>query len=338
MMDSNLVARYLAGECSTAEAEAVCRWAATDPASGAELDLLRRAWTRAGELPAPPRIEAMWERVSADVVRSRHPVLSLVSARPAKSRAGRRALLAAAAVVALAGALFTGHRFAPGGASQSLRGPVAAREYRTARGQRATVVLLDGTQVSLGVDSRLRVPDPRSERREVYLDGEAMFDVAHDARRPFIVHAGPTIARDIGTVFGVRAYDGEPVRVVVASGSVAVRDTTRMRDAEAVLTERQLARVHDGVVDVETNVDPRRFLAWTHGELVFHHEPLASVAEQLDRWYDIDMDIPSPALRDARVTLSFDDDSLDSVLQLLAASLDARVERNGRRVVLEARQ
>ncbi len=104
-----------------------------------------------------------------------------------------------------------------------------AREVVTARGQRATVELRDGSQVTLGADSRLTIPaDFGGTTRTVTLDGEAYFVVTPDARRPFDVRSGFAVTRVLGTRFGVLGRsDRDAVEVIVASGKVALR---RMAD------------------------------------------------------------------------------------------------------------
>src|SRR5213080_3916464 len=83
----------------------------------------------------------------------------------------------------------------------------AMREYATPRGRRAVLRLLDGTEITLNADSKLRAPVTFAARqRDVYLEGEAYFSVVHNAARPFVVHTGSGAIRDIGTRFGVHAY------------------------------------------------------------------------------------------------------------------------------------
>lgn len=367
MTDWNLLAKYLDEQCSPAEIDAVHRWSTADPAHAAELALLRRAWRRAGELPPAPRIEALWERIAqsagiapaAEVVATGE-VTPTVPRAPHAPRiaAGRRssafggtrsrwlsgwttALLATAAAVTvmITGQQIVWHRAA---ARTVAAADTTMREYRTARGQRATIVLLDGTRVVLGVDSRLRVSLPASGERGqriAQLDGEALFEVAHDAASPFVVHAGGAIARDIGTTFGVRAYQGEPVRVVVVDGSVSVGDSTPGAPRETVLGAHDLARIAPGNLEIERGIDPRPYVAWSEGRLVFRQAPLLDVVAQLDRAYDVHIALGDSALRDARVSATFDDrDGVDVVLRALAATLDATVQRRGQDVTIRARR
>ncbi len=101
---------------------------------------------------------------------------------------------------------------------------MAMHEYATGAGQRETVMLPDGTEFTLALASRLRVAaDYADGDRQVVLDGEAFFNVAHDDAHPFSVRAQSAVALDIGTRFNVRAYNGDrAVRVIVSQGTVGV--------------------------------------------------------------------------------------------------------------------
>src|SRR5207245_7963028 len=153
--------------------------------------------------------------------------------------------------------------------------PVAMREFTTARGQRAEMRLTDGTRILLSVDSKLRVPgDYGAAARDVYVDGEAYFEVTHDATKPFAVHAANALVRDLGTRFGVRAYAGEQrVRVVVAEGKVALRSVAAADTSNPApeLSTGELGRLDaSGVLTLAQGVNVQRYLAWTEGRLAFH--------------------------------------------------------------------
>jgi transmembrane sensor len=202
--------------------------------------------------------------------------------------------------------------------------------YVTVPGQRESVTLSDGTQLSLAPASRLTVSaDYGVSRRDVALEGEAYFVVAHDGRRPFAVHVRNAIAQDIGTRFSVRSYPETPtVRVVVADGAVALDGKTLTRD---MLGEVDAG----GRTTVTTGIDTAAYLAWTRGELVFRRATLRDVAPDLSRWYGVDIRLADPSLDSLMVTTSFKDESLDEALTSLAASLRVSVARHGSVVVFD---
>jgi transmembrane sensor len=201
--------------------------------------------------------------------------------------------------------------------------------YVTAPGQRAEVLLRDGTQVRLAPASRLRVAtDYGTGRRDVYLDGEAYFDVTHDEHRPFTVFTANASAQDLGTQFSVRSYPGEgAVEVVVREGAVALSGVGPL---EAGDVGRLTAK---GRTDVRRGVDADSALGWLDGRLDFHDAPLAHVLRDVGRWYDVDVSA-EPALAALPFTGTLAGGSADAAVELVAATLGLLVHHDGPRHVL----
>ena len=364
--DWPLLARWLAGECGAAERAAVERWAAT-PSRRAELAALRAWWEQSAALPSAAATDAMWLRLSSRMheaddahsaggraapqpapppgvrdargrrPRSRPRVLALVPGRSARSPWRRRATLAAVlSVAATAAGLAYAAQRRPAGADPVAPPPM--REYVTKPGQRATIDLVDGSRVTLGVASTLRVRPYGASApgaRELFLEGEAVFDVAHNERRPFLVHAGGAVTEDLGTRFGVRAYAGDGVvRVVVAEGQVALRAAAAPPGSGALLAAGDVGRIDSaGRALVEQGADTTAHLGWTGGRLVFRDATVAEVAAQLGRWYDVRVEV-APAVAGRRVTVNMPAGSLTAVLRAVTVPLDTRFayDREGRTV------
>jgi transmembrane sensor len=238
-----------------------------------------------------------------------------------------RLTVAAVALVAAGGLALLGSRVNRGG------DPVA-REYAAARGRRATIRLADGTSAVLAPGSTLRtLAGFGGQSRDVALDGEAYFVVVHDRRRPFAVHAGYAVARDLGTHFDVRAFAGDTaVQVAVTEGRVAFGDTVRSPVELRAGDVSQLTGAGNAVVLRHAAVG--RYVAWTQGVLAFDNTPLREVAPALSRWYDLQVDIADTSIAGRRLTASFTQTPpLAVVLEAIARSLDVRVDRDGRVVV-----
>ena len=337
-IDWDALGRYFAGESAPEERAQLEAWFAADPVRQRLLGELRTLWTSAGapsDRPAvPPDVDAAWQRLQ----RARHrtgrptPAGRLAAARQPARRLQRRGGLflfaRVAAAVVLAGVLTMVAMRTSGGGDAPAEEAAAERVYVTERGQRATIQLGDGTRVRLNVDSRLAVPALFAvDRREVRLQGEAFFEVASDAARPFLVQAGPAVTRVLGTAFNVNAA-GEAVEVVVAEGRVALR--AEATSEEAVLAARDLGRLEaDGSVAVRRGVDPDRFLAWLNGRLVFEEAPFAEVARELERGYNLDVRLGDPGMDVEHLNARFDDESLGTILETIALSLGLRYEREG---------
>jgi ferric-dicitrate binding protein FerR (iron transport regulator) len=312
-----LLERFIAGDCTEDEAEIVEQWMAEDASHRSHVHQVARAWRHAG---APP--EGLDQ--AAALRRFRTAIDRQAPARRIKRRAeaGIRARyigIAATAAFAI-GILATWHHVA----GNLL--PSSMNERVTRNGETARIVLGDGTTVLLGVASRLQYPAKATTSREVTLDGQAYFSIAPSRNAPFIVHAGGTTVRVLGTRFGIRAYPADrKVEVAVADGRIALSDHVILSAGDvATQTDKGLHVNHDGDVDAR--------LAWTTGRLVFDAVPFSDAAAQLSRWYDLDISIPDSALGARLLTTTMQDEPASDALQFIALALNANYERDGRRV------
>ena len=327
----DLLARYLGGDVAATERLQVEAWLAADPTRATELEDLRQILAAADGPQRKWDLDRVWSgiesrlgRPAAPVERPRAPSFAIAP----RSRPWWGAMRAAAAVLAVAsgGALWL---LRPAGEPAA---PSAPTVVATARAQRLSMRLPDSTLVILAPESRLEIAAAygRAERR-VRLEGEAAFEVRHDARRPFAVETDRGVARDLGTRFLIRSYAADSAtEVVVVEGLVAVGRTS---DADSlVVSPGELARIGaDGQLDVTRGVAVDDYLGWTEGRLVFEDTPLREVIARLTRWYDIDVRLADPALGSRRVTASFRAESPDDVLRLISAltGLEIQHSRDG---------
>ena len=339
----NKLARFVAGESSSAEQAEVRAWADEDATHVELLESSKETWAACGDARDRWDTAAAWQAVRERMEASagapapaKRPMLRGLygsTRRPAtdspRNLAPRQwAIAATLAAVTVGGSLGLG--FWAGG--RSARPRVAVEELITKKGERVEIRLSDGTRVTLAPESRLRVaPQAGQPTREVDLVGEAYFDVAADAEHPFVIVAGSTVTRVLGTEFGVRAYPSDStVQVAVADGRVAFRASgTREADA-VVLRPGELGRLEvgsDQITRQAVNLDA--YLGWQQGRLAFDDTPLSQVAAQLERWYGIPVRIGDASLRSRRVTASFRDQPVDEVIAVVAATLGLEYVRVG---------
>lgn len=344
---SATLARYFDDTATPEERALVEAWIGDDPARRAAIDQWRAAWQADIEqLGAAYDAETAWARLSERVglltlvrgergERPAREVRLTPFARPRSRRATAVRWAAAAAVVLAAGVGAWRARSHWGlGAAPT---QVAMREYRTSRGQRSILRLPDGSEVMLNVASRLRVPatfGAAGQPRALELDGQAYFTVTHDATRPFTVRTARGITRDVGTRFDVRAYADEAAeRVAVAEGEVAVRGDSA--GVEVPLRKGQVAMITaSGYATLAQGADADldQALAWTGGWLQLDDVTLAEAARLLGRWYDLDVYVQGDELARRRVVGSYRDESVTQVLDIIAAAVGARYERQGQTV------
>jgi transmembrane sensor len=347
-MDWNVLDRYFSGEASPDEAASVAHWSTS--ADGAELlRSAREIWDAAGVTPVAStpdiqsRWESLWEQALLDDAQpSPAPVIHPVSrssgmaslSRPATRGSRKWPALIAACMLGAIGLFGLNKIFdwrSAGGQSSVVA--ATGREFTTRRAQRADLYLSDGTHVVLNVDSRLHVSPNYGERsRDVTLEGEAFFEVVHDVTRPFRVRTASGVAEDMGTAFVVTQYpEAKAMQVGVVSGSVDIRQDSTAT-AKARLMPGDLARVGSAGIDVRHGVNVEDATAWTTGKLLFDRVPLKEALARLSRWFDSDIRLGDDGLNDLHYTAAFSNEPLPQVLELLTASLDARVERNAQGV------
>ncbi|TCP29864.1 FecR family protein [Sphingomonas sp. BK235] len=153
--------------------------------------------------------------------------------------------------------------------------------YETQRGERATASLSDGTVVSLNSDTALEVTFDQAGRHVQLCRGQALFEVAKDKHRPFVVRAGNSAVTALGTVFDVKMAK-EAFRVVLVEGRVAVNAEADPRSAAVILTQGQeLLKNRVGDIRVQTT-DAEAALLWRKGLVEFNDVTLANAVEQIN--------------------------------------------------------
>jgi len=338
-----LLARFLRDDCTSEESRSVQGWLAQSPENARRLEGVRRffAPTTDGEW----NVDRLWTDVRAKTIDANRP--SLVPSTP-HHRTPRemfdwhpwRTRIAASLLFALIGTA-AWLEWRPRAPEPTRAVPDVV--YQTRRGQTAMVQLSDGSTVRLAPESRLVVAAGFGDgTRELTLEGEAEFDVQHDATRPFRVRTATTVTEDIGTRFGLRAYRSEAkVTVAVADGAVALGRRTPASSGrpEGVLLHAGELGVLEptGAVSTARGAAVTRALAWTRNELVFDKQPMSDVLATISRWYDLEVQVADARVAATPVTAEFSTQSADEMLQALAMAVGAVVERNGRRVTLRSR-
>ncbi len=199
----------------------------------------------------------------------------------------------------------------------------------TAAGETRRVPLSDGSSVTLAGLSRVEL-DRAEPRRAVLARGEALFQVRHDARHPFVVQAGRLELIDLGTVFDVRM--GGQTRVAVAEGAVMVDP-----EGAALRLDAGQAVAVDGDRLVRSTVQPEEVGGWREGRLAFDGAPLSLVAEDVSRFLARPVTVaPAIAMRPFRGTIDLDAVRRDPAV--LGPLMDVNVRRAATGWMLEPRE
>lgn len=218
----------------------------------------------------------------------------------------------------------------------------AWRERITLRGSKASFILPDGSRISLNSDSKIRFPEFfTGHTREVYLSGEAFFDVKKDPAHPFIIHTGKMNVKVLGTAFNIKAYPNEPSsETTLIRGSVEVTLKDRPEDKVILKPTEKLivnysspAGTLKGAGEPKSNISSNALTqitymqkqdsvivetSWVQNKLIFQDESLDEVCRSLERWYNINIHINNEELKSRRITVPFKDETINEALKALS--------------------
>jgi transmembrane sensor len=274
-------------------------WLNQHPQHRDEFQLLQGLWSAADLLPAP-RLKALVE--TPPTRRERRPML-------------RYAVAASVLAVALGLGLFSGLNH-PGG---------YRAEFATALGERKHVALPDGSVIDLNSRSRLQVRFEQDRRVIELSEGEAMFSVAHDTSRPFVVETGNGKVTVTGTRFDVRR-DVTQTRVAVEQGTVKVQGR-EAPDNQFINLTAGLGTAVDaqGKVAAAYAVNAAELTAWRSGKLVFNNASLSEVVAEVSRYREKPLTVANPTVASLRLTSVFKSDNTDALLKALPSILPVAV-------------
>jgi transmembrane sensor len=284
-------------------------------------------------------LEALIKKVDQRV---RPLTLRPAPAAAARSRRLRWATLAAGVLVAAVGALFW---YAHPG----------FHEFETATGEQRTFELEDGSVVSLNTHSRVTVRLGTHAREVRLLRGEALFRVAHDPSRPFLVSTDDAVVQAVGTQFDVyRRDDGTVVAVLEgrvnvttaapapagsdgAAAAVAGRGAPRAAAVRSLGASQEAQVSHEGSVSVREVNNVSDTVAWRERRLIFRDQTLERIVAEFNRYRAHPIRLQGSGVSERVYTGVFDADDADSLLQVLVRDPGLAVEREGEAILVRLR-
>jgi transmembrane sensor len=195
--------------------------------------------------------------------------------------------------------------------------------------------LPDNTEVWLNGDSYLEFPDQFTDKkREVYLSGEAWFDVKHAEEIPFIIHTGKITTTVMGTAFNIKAYPY--LRTVVISVSRGKIRVSRGNKVIAILEKGQQVKVSDSDSLIrEKNIDVGKIASWQQGYISYEDETMGEILRDLEHLYNTEITVADQSLLDMRITTSFNRSiGKEQALKIICKLVDKQLSnRNGRYII-----
>ena len=212
--------------------------------------------------------------------------------------------------------------------------PLTTREVQkqTQKGQRLLTRLPDGSTVKLNSKTVLRFPEKfTGDKREVFLEGEAFFNVTENKEVPFVIKTGSINVRVLGTSFNVRSYNTEEdQKVAVATGLVEVS-----HESGIVLHVKPDSMAVFSTIDRKLNMlsyNRSKELGWTDNILYFNKTKFDEVFKKLEEWYGVTIELVEKVDLQERFSAEFSNESLENVLQNIALTSDLHFQIKGKKV------
>ncbi|MBT2189174.1 FecR domain-containing protein [Sphingobium sp. H33] len=202
-------------------------------------------------------------------------------------------------------------------------------EYSTENDEQVKVTLADGSVVTLDSNTRLVVRLSPSRRDISMMAGHALFQVAKDTRRPFVVTAHDRTITALGTLFDVRIYP-RGLRVTLAKGSVAIRPAQSQIGTTAILKPRQQFVETDSAEAPNIRaVDAEKAVSWADGQLFFDNDTLEAAAAEMNQYSPRHQIIVDPAVADIRISGMFHTNDPSGFVEALEATLPVQIRSRG---------
>ena len=320
-----LIARYFSGECSSEEKKLLQSWMSADPKNEIEIEKLRKIWS-VSEVQnktwnAPEALKKVSERIDK-ISSERRPII--IRYPLAKVLRYAAVFLIFIALSVIISKIYV---------NQSI--PIIT-EVLVPNGTTKEIVFPDNSKVLLDAGSLLTYSDRFGEEfREVNLEGEGYFEITKNPQIPFIVNAGGAVIEVVGTKFNVRAWkSSNMVKVVVAEGKVLFGFKDPSEDNSVIIDKNQLSILSkNGKPQKPQVVDVSQHLGWMNHAMDFHNVPLNEIVEQLERWYNISINIDNKTLLPVPVTINIHGKhSVEVYLNLIGSIFGLKYEISGKNV------
>ena len=209
-------------------------------------------------------------------------------------------------------------------------------------GKKSQLTLEDGTKVWLNAGSRMGFPTKfKGDKREVSLQGEGYFEVAHNQKVPFYVNAGEISIKVLGTKFDISSYKSDKiVETILLEGSVAIREQSAFSfmKTESILKPNQKASYNrnDGSIIVKEEPNAAYSIAWTEGWFKFHRQSIDEVFDKLQRYYNVQFEFnsefPKEDLISGKLYLK---DSIEQVMLTMEVVAKLKYSIDGNKIFVE---
>lgn len=320
------IANYLSGSCSPEETERLLAWRKASAANEAEFHRLKKVWEAAAPATFCPDAGLAWQKVQARLCSKEAPAEDSRQEQPAARSRWLLTTWSVAAAVALL-ALSLGVYLLSG--KQETFIPDGLTKHATSIQEKQELLLADGSRVWLNQQSKIYCPEQfMGSSREVYLEGEAFFEVSHQPEKPFIVHTEQSRIEVLGTSFNLQS--GSTTQLQLTTGRLAF--SSARVPQKALILEAGEAIIQEGEKLSKTAI-PANYLAWKTGEFLFTDTPLEEVFRLLEQYYPVKLKTANPALLQCRLNARFSSQPLEEVLEVISLTFQLEYQQKDKEIL-----
>ena len=345
-MDYEQLSKFFSGELPPDEKDSLLASLEADEELMEEAIRLKNSWVAAQLADAPSDAEIArkgWERFNGSISTDREVCGLKIRANDGSANENNRRIwspwrvaVAAAAVIFIVTSYFTGYLVS------SKTSAMAYHTLMVPAGQYAQLTLSDGSEIWLNASSKLTYPEKFTSRaREIRLEGEGMFKVASNPKKPFIVKTGLLDVIATGTQFNVSAYpDDNWISTTLIEGAVKLIsgyvDVPSASNSKAVPNGYALKAGQIAIYDKQErlittkNTETDLQISWIHGEYQFEKTTLEDFAKRFERYYNMVIVFEDESLKHREFTGTFfNSQSIETILSVIATSTDMQYRISG---------
>lgn len=367
-----LSARKLAGEATGKELLELNELLENNSLFREKYLLFNAYWENNGAVNSAAAIEAAFRETLSKIdllpepeMETRHPSLRRPTELPLRVPGGLfflfpKLMKVAAMLLLVAGATYFAYTFYKAKKiNVPTTGQLVWNEKQTPNGVKSAIILPDNSKVTLNANSKISYPRVFSGRyREVYLSGEAFFDVTKNARQPFIIHTQKLTVKVLGTSFDVKAYPEDSVtEATLIRGSIEVTLKDRPFDKLILKPKEKLVVLNATGAELTTPGTPVARIrspkllltdityfsaadsaimetSWVNNKLVFRDESFENLAGRMERWYGVSIQFGNGEVKKYRFTGIFENENVKEVLNALRLTENFNYRINGDNILI----
>ncbi|MFA6923935.1 MAG: FecR domain-containing protein [Bacteroidales bacterium] len=326
---TDLLAKYFSGEANTEEMLLLSDWLNSDVNNKKTFEEYQKTWfaIEKNKIETKLDVEDEWLKVKSKIskeTKEETPVYRLAPVEAQSKNIFVKVLRIAAVILLLCVSTYFIYNY--------LNKP----KYETLIAQVETIKnkLPDGSEITLNANSTIEYPKKfAGNKRVIKLKGEAYFNVTHDKTKPFIVSTDDINIEVLGTSFYVNTNGANgKVEVVLTEGRVAIYYKNNISE-KIILASGEKAEISKTEETITKSVNnDENYMAFKTKKIIFNNTSLKELVKTLNKVYHSDIIIKNNKLSDCTVNVSFDNQSLESVLNVLKSTLDIKIKTNGSKI------